>query len=106
MQSAELIEYSDYSKAKFTIHSFESCSCSIIVMPANDVMKSLHECMPAIIIPAHQDLWLYPRVTDKVKIMGYLNSAPSGQLVTFAISPCVNSPKHDDEQCIEPAGDM
>lgn len=25
----------------------------------------------------HYDLWLNPRITDKDKIMGYLNSAPS-----------------------------
>ena len=81
-------------------------SCSIIVMPANDVMKSLHERMPVIIAPAHYDLWLDPRVTEKAEIMSYLNSAPSGRLVTYPISPWVNSPKHDDERCIEPAGDM
>jgi putative SOS response-associated peptidase YedK len=56
-------------------------SCSSIVTPANDVMKPLHERMPAIIAPAHYDLWLEPRVTDKDEIMSYLNSAPSGWLV-------------------------
>jgi putative SOS response-associated peptidase YedK len=81
-------------------------SCSIIVMPANDAMKSLHERMPAIIAPAHQDLWLDPRVTDKAEIIGYLNSAPSARLVTYPISPWVNSPKHDDIRCLEPAGEM
>ena len=81
-------------------------SCSIIVMPANAIMKPLHEHMPAIIAPAHFDLWLDPRVTDKTEIMSYLNSSPSGQLETYPISPWVNSPKHDDERCIEPAGDM
>lgn len=79
-------------------------SCSIIVMPANEVMKLLHERMPAIIAPAHYDLWLDPRVTDKSEIMTYLNSAPSSQLVTYPISPWVNSPKHDDARCIQPAG--
>jgi putative SOS response-associated peptidase YedK len=79
-------------------------SCSIIVMPANDVMQSLHERMPAIIAPAHYDLWLDARVTDKAEIMSYLNSEPSSQLVTYPISPWVNSPKHDDERCMQPAG--
>jgi len=78
-------------------------SCSVIVMPANEVMKSLHERMPALIAPAHYDLWLDARITDKAELMGYLNSAPSSQLVTYPISPWVNSPKHDDERCIQPA---
>ncbi|MGB7932502.1 MAG: SOS response-associated peptidase family protein [Gammaproteobacteria bacterium] len=69
-------------------------------------MKSLHKRIPTIIAPACQDLWLAPRVTYKVKIMGYFNSAPSGRLVTYPISPWVNAPKHDDLRCMEPAGDM
>ena len=79
-------------------------SCTIIIMPADEVMKSLHERMPAIIAPAHYDLWLDPRVMEKAEIMSYLNSAASSQLVTYPISPWVNSPKHDDERCVEPAG--
>jgi putative SOS response-associated peptidase YedK len=81
-------------------------SCSLIVMPANEVMKPLHERMPAIIAPAHYDLWLDPKVTDKAEIMGYLNSTPSGQLMTYPISPWVNSPKHDDDRCIQPLDDV
>jgi putative SOS response-associated peptidase YedK len=78
-------------------------SCSIIVMPASDVMKPIHQRMPAIIAPAHYDLWLDSRVTDKDEIMGYLTSAPSDQLRFYPISPWVNSPQHDDERCIQPA---
>jgi putative SOS response-associated peptidase YedK len=79
-------------------------SCSIIVMPANEVMKPLHERMPAIIAPADYDRWMDPKVTDKAEIMDSLDSTPSSQLVTYPISPWVNSPKHDDERCIEAAG--
>jgi len=78
-------------------------SCSIIVMPSNEVMKPIHERMPAIIAPAHYDLWLDSRITEKDEIMGYLNSAPSSSLKFYPISPWVNSPKHDDERCIQPA---
>ena len=78
-------------------------SCSIIVMPANDVMKPLHERMPAIIAPADYDRWMDPSVTDKAEILSFLDLAPSSQLITYPISPWVNSPKHDDERCIEAA---
>jgi putative SOS response-associated peptidase YedK len=78
-------------------------SCSIIVMPANAVMKPLHERMPAIIAPAHYDVWMDTRVTGKDEILDCLNSAPSGRLLPFPVSPWVNSPKHDDERCIQPA---
>jgi putative SOS response-associated peptidase YedK len=78
-------------------------SCTIIVMPANAVITPLHERMPAIIAPAQYDLWLDPRVADKTEIMGYLHSAPSSELVTYPISPWVNSPQHDDDRCIQPS---
>jgi putative SOS response-associated peptidase YedK len=79
-------------------------SCTIIVMPANEVMKSIHERMPAIIAPAHYDYWLDSRLTDKQEIMQYLTSATSSQLTTYPVSTWVNSPKHNDERCIQPAG--
>jgi putative SOS response-associated peptidase YedK len=77
-------------------------SCSIIVMPANEIMRPLHDRMPVIIGPAHYEPWLDSRVTDRAEIMGYLNSAPSTSLVTYPVSTWVNSPKHDDEPCMEP----
>ena len=77
-------------------------SCSIIVMPANEVMKPLHERMPAIIAPTHYDLWLDRRSIEKDEIMGFINSAPSSSLKFYPISPWVNSPQHDDERCIRP----
>ena len=79
-------------------------SCTIIVMPSNEVMKPIHERMPAIIAPAHYDLWLDSRVTDKQVIMQYLTSAPSSQLTAYPVSTWVNSPKNHDERCIQPAG--
>jgi len=73
-------------------------------MPANEVMKPLHDQMPAIIAPAHYDLWLDSRISDKGEIMQFLNSAPSGQLRAFPVCPWINVPKHDDERCIQPVG--
>jgi putative SOS response-associated peptidase YedK len=81
-------------------------SCCIIVMPANDIMKSLHERMPAIVASDDHGMWLDPRVADKDKIMGCLNSSPSSRLITYPVTPRVNSPKYDDEVCMEPAYDV
>ena len=77
-------------------------SCTIIVMPSNEVMRPIHERMPAIIAPAHYDLWLDSRITDKQEIMQYLTSAPSSQLTAYPVTTWVNSPKNNDERCIQP----
>jgi putative SOS response-associated peptidase YedK len=79
-------------------------SCTIIVMPSNEVMKPIHERMPAIIAPANYDWWLNARITDKQEIMQYLNSAPSSRLTAYPVSTWVNSPKNSDARCSKPAG--
>lgn len=78
-------------------------SCSIIVKPANEAIKPIHDRMPAIIAPAHYDLWLDPRIEEKSEIMSFLNSAPSSGLIYYPVGTWVNSPKHDDESCIQRA---
>ena len=78
-------------------------SCVIITTPSNEVMQQIHERMPAIIAPAHYDWWLDARITDKQEIMQYLASAPSNQLTTYPVSTWVNSPRNNDERCIQPA---
>ena len=79
-------------------------SCTIIVKPSNEVMKPIHERMPAIIAPAEYDWWLDSRIEEKQEIMQYLTSAPSSQLTAYPVSTWVNVPRHDDERCIKPAG--
>ena len=79
-------------------------SCVIITTPSNEAMKPIHERMPAIIAPAHYDYWLDEKINDKQEIMQYLNSAPSSQLIAYPVSTWVNSPKNNDERCIQPAG--
>ena len=79
-------------------------SCTIIVMPSNEVMKPIHERLPAIIAPAEYDWWLDSRVTEQQEVMQYLNSAPSSQLTAYPVSTWVNSPKHNDQRCIQSAG--
>ena len=77
-------------------------SCTIIVMPANEVMQPIHERMPAIIAQQDYDVWLDSSVTDKQEIMQYLNSVPSIQLTAYPVSTRVNSAKNNDEGCIRP----
>ena len=77
-------------------------SCTIIVMPANEVMQPIHERMPAIIAQQDYDVWLDSSVTDKQEIMQYLNSGPSIQLTAYPVSTRVNSAKNNDEGCIRP----
>ena len=78
-------------------------SCSIIVMPAGQSIRMLHERMPAIMAPENQDDWLAPELTDREGILALLDDRTAGRLQFFPVSTRVNSPRHDDAACIEPA---
>ena len=77
-------------------------SCTIIVMPANAVMKPIHERMPAIIAAEDYDGWLDSGVTDRGEIMQCLGSGPSRQLMAYPVSARVNSVKNNDAGCVRP----
>jgi putative SOS response-associated peptidase YedK len=76
-------------------------SCSIIVMPAGANLQPLHARMPALIAPEHYADWIDPGMTGTADILALLDSARSGRLRFHPVSDRVNSPRNDDEHCIE-----
>lgn len=79
-------------------------SCVIITAPASGIMKELHARMPVILDPADYAAWLDPDITDPGAIAPCLDTtAPTSQLTAWPVSTRVNSPKHEDPRCLEPA---
>jgi putative SOS response-associated peptidase YedK len=79
-------------------------SCSIIVTGANHAMQPVHDRMPVILNPAQYNTWLntahYNRGQLESLLMPY-----AGSLQVYPIGRRVNSPKHDDPQCLERAAE-
>ncbi len=74
---------------------------TIITTPANDVMRPIHDRMPAILRQEDEALWLDPRATSE-QLMALL--VPSQQaLEPYAVSSLVNAPGNDLPGCIEAA---
>ena len=75
-----------------------------ITMPANDLMKSIHNAgsnphrMPAILPKEDQDAWLTGSVDDARSV---LKQYDSGLMVAYEVSTRVNTPKNNDETLIE-----
>ena len=63
---------------------------------ANELMRPIRERMPLILPPAHFDEWL---ASDEPPVE--LLATPEFEAVP--ISTWVNSPRHDDARCMEPA---
>ncbi|MDA7979896.1 MAG: SOS response-associated peptidase [Pirellulales bacterium] len=77
-------------------------SFAIITTDANDVLRPLHERMPVILPPPAYGKWLDRDEHNTDELLELLRPYPSREMQYFAISTRVNSPRHDDPECLEP----
>lgn len=77
-------------------------TCTVITTAANQVTSDVHDRMPVILDPSAYDRWLDPAFRETEQLQSLLQSAPNEWLQLTPVSRRVNSPKHDDPQCIEP----
>lgn len=75
-------------------------TCTIITMPANSFMESIHNRMPAIMSPDNEGKWLNPAETDASKLLTLLVSTGDNALASYPVSRMVNSPRIDAAECI------
>jgi putative SOS response-associated peptidase YedK len=79
-------------------------SCAIITMPANDLMKQVHNTgknphrMPAILGRSDYEAWLTGSVEDA---KGVLKQYPQDVMVAYRVSTRVNTPKNNDASLLE-----
>lgn len=76
-------------------------SCTVITMPANELMSEIHDKqrMPAILRAEDHGTWLEGSNEDAFEL---LKPYPSEAMVAVPVSTRVNSSKNDDPTCIEP----
>ncbi|HEX6710095.1 MAG TPA: SOS response-associated peptidase [Rubrobacter sp.] len=77
-------------------------SCAILTTRANSVLEGIHDRMPVILPPGSYDAWLDPDA-DKEQLIDLMSPYPGDDLETYPVSRFVNSPRNNDERCIEPA---
>ncbi len=79
-------------------------SCTILTTAANDVVRPIHDRMPAILAPEDYGPWLDPAVQKPEPILPLLRPYPSASMEAYPVSAGVNSPARDDERCLERMG--
>lgn len=77
-------------------------SCAIITTQANEMIASLHERMPVILPPDAYTLWLSNEEKSAAELSHLLVPYPSQEMLMYAVSPYVNDPHHDTEECVKP----
>ncbi len=79
-------------------------TCTVLTTDANEVVRPLHDRMPALLAPGDVAAWLDPALQDPATVHRLLRPYPAGELVAVPVSRRVNDPRHDDPQVLEPAG--
>jgi putative SOS response-associated peptidase YedK len=74
---------------------------AILTTDASEDVAWIHDRMPVVVAPADRRRWL-ARSSDPRALLGLLQPAPAGTLVSHAVSTRVNRPSEDDAALIEP----
>lgn len=76
-------------------------TCSILTTEANEKLAELHHRMPVILPEASYWDWLDPSENRAKALQPFLKPYPSDAFSYYPVSERVNSPKNDDEACVE-----
>lgn len=77
-------------------------SCTIITTEANDLVRTIHDRMPAIIPSAYHAQWLDPSPQPVPRLLELLKPYPAGEMAAYAVSRLVNSPHNNVPDCVRP----
>jgi len=77
-------------------------SCTILTTEPNDLVRSLHDRMPAIVRPKDYGRWLDPGEDRPEALMGILAPFPQEGMEAYAVGTQVNNARFDAPSCIEP----
>lgn len=75
-------------------------TCTIITTTANALLTTIHHRMPVILLPEAEAAWLDRRLTAPEALLALLTPYASEPMEAYAVSPAVNSPRHNAPDCI------
>lgn len=73
---------------------------TLITTDANDATRGIHDRMPVILSPDDYAVWLDPEFQLREPLEALLRPYDAGPMRIDPVSTRVNSPKHDDPECI------
>lgn len=75
---------------------------TILTTDPNDLLRPLHNRMPVILDKENFDLWLDPKMEDAARLQPLLIPHAVAGFEAFPVSRAVNSPAHDEPDCVAP----
>jgi putative SOS response-associated peptidase YedK len=81
-------------------------SYTIVTTEPNELIAKVHNRMPSILKPEHEDRWLSKTQLNAEALNEILAPFPAENMSMFPVSPRVNSPDADDERIIRPVNTL
>ena len=78
-------------------------SCTIITTAANELMKPIHDRMPAIVPPKGYLDWLDASEREPQSLQDWLQPFPAGEMAARPVGSLVNNPRNDAPDVLAPA---
>jgi putative SOS response-associated peptidase YedK len=78
-------------------------SCAIVTTPPNDLVRPIHDRMPAILTAEETERWLDPRLTEPGELESFLHPISADAMTVISVTTRVNNTRFDDPACLEPA---
>jgi putative SOS response-associated peptidase YedK len=78
----------------------EILSCTLLTTEPNEAVRPIHDRMPVVLPPDARGRWLDPDI-DPDELRSLLRPFPD-LMIQHAVSDRVNSPAHDDPECVRP----
>jgi len=75
-------------------------TCTIITTEPNELMATIHNRMPALLLPDALTSWLDPSMQDEQELRHLLRPYPTELMVARPVSRLVNNPKYDSAELI------
>jgi putative SOS response-associated peptidase YedK len=79
---------------------------TIITTAPNELVAKVHNRMPSILLPEHEDRWLSKTPLNAETLKEILAPFPAENMSMYPISSLVNSPDADDERIIRPLNSL
>jgi putative SOS response-associated peptidase YedK len=74
-------------------------SCAILTVPANSAIATLHDRMPVILAPDHEDAWL-DAATPREQVTELAAGLSPSDVALRAVGPAVNDARYDGPDCL------
>ncbi|WHY75161.1 SOS response-associated peptidase [Neobacillus sp. WH10] len=76
-------------------------TCSVITTGPNELMKDIHDRMPAILKREDEKIWLDTAISDTTRLKPLLVPFDENEMETYEVSSLVNSPKNNSIELIQ-----